>query len=213
MHRALARGGREPDTGAFAIHGEDQPSVLGRLADRGLQDELKGSAYVVIEGVDGRAHHVRFGSLEATGDAAVGAVVEVRPFDGQDGQRRVSLAVRSDLCTLEAQIRSSGCNLARPDLDRPRADRACRDRVRRGRARCPGETGGSSRGGRTCEPARRAHAVRPRPARYAASAARSTRRPPSCRPRPGCRASDRLRASMWRAFTGNGCNSPPAASR
>ncbi len=107
MHRALARGGREPDTGAFAIHGEDQPSVLGRLADRGLQDELKGSAYVVIEGVDGRAHHVRFGSLEATGDAAVGAVVEVRPFDGQDEQRRVSLAVRSDL-PLEAQIRSQG---------------------------------------------------------------------------------------------------------
>ena len=107
MHRALARGGRGSDPGAFAIHGDYQPSVLGRLADRGLQDELKGSAYVVIEGVDGRAHHIRFGSLEATGDAAVGAVVEVRPFDGQDGQRRVSLAVRSDL-PLEMQIRSQG---------------------------------------------------------------------------------------------------------
>jgi type IV secretory pathway VirD2 relaxase len=107
MHRALARGGREPDTGAFAIHGDDQPGVLGRLADRGLHDELNGSAYVVIEGIDGRAHHVRFGSLEATGDAALGAVVEVRPFDGQNGQRRVSLAVRSDL-PLEAQISSPG---------------------------------------------------------------------------------------------------------
>ncbi len=105
MHRALARGGREPDTGAFAIHGDDQPNVLGRLADRGLQDELRGSAYVVIEGVDGRAHHVRFGSLEATGDAAMGAVVEVRPFDGADDQRRVSLTVRSDL-SLEAQVGS-----------------------------------------------------------------------------------------------------------
>ena len=107
MHRSLARGGREPDTGAFAIHGDDQPSVLGRLADRGLQDELKGSAYVVIEGVDGRAHHVRFSSLEVTGDATVGAVVEVRPFTGDDGQRRVSLAVRSDL-SLEAQVKSPG---------------------------------------------------------------------------------------------------------
>ena len=107
MHRALARGDREPDTGAFAIHGDSQPSVLGRLADRGLQDELKGSAYVVIEGVDGRAHHVRFSSLEATGDATVGAVVEVRPFTGDDGQRRVSLAVRSDL-SLEAQVSSQG---------------------------------------------------------------------------------------------------------
>lgn len=107
MHRALARGDREPDTGAFAIHGDDQPSVLGRLADRGLQDELKGSAYVVIEGTDGRAHHVGFGSLEATGDAAVGAIVEIRPFTGDDGQRRVSLAVRSDL-PLEAQVGSQG---------------------------------------------------------------------------------------------------------
>ena len=107
MHRSLARGGREPDTGAFAIHGDNQPSVLGRLADRGLQDELKGSAYVVIEGIDGRAHHVRFSSLEATGDATVGAVVEVRPFTGDDGQRRVSLAVRSDL-SLDAQVSSQG---------------------------------------------------------------------------------------------------------
>jgi type IV secretory pathway VirD2 relaxase len=107
MHRALARRDREPDTGAFAIHGDNQPSVLGRLADRGLQDELKGSAYVVIEGTDGRAHHVRFSTLEATGDATVGAVVEVRPFTGDDGQRRVSLAVRSDL-SLEAQVSSQG---------------------------------------------------------------------------------------------------------
>jgi len=107
MHRALARGAREPNAGTLAIHGDDQPSVLGRLADRGLQDELKGSAHVVIEGIDGRAHHVRFGSLEATGDAAVGAVVEVRPFTGDDGQRRVSLAVRSDL-SLQAQIKSQG---------------------------------------------------------------------------------------------------------
>lgn len=107
MHRALARGGQEPDGSTFAIHGDNQPNVLGRLADRGLQDELKGSAYVVIEGVDGRAHHVRFGSLEATGDAAIGAVVEVRPFTGDDGQRRVSLATRSEM-TLEAQVESRG---------------------------------------------------------------------------------------------------------
>jgi len=107
MHRALRRPDREPDTGAFAIHGDAQPSVLGRLADRGLYDELKGSAYVVIDGVDGRAHHVRFTSLEATGDAEVGAIVETRPFTGSDGRQRLSLAVRSDL-PLEAQVTSAG---------------------------------------------------------------------------------------------------------
>ena len=107
MHKALGREGREPDPGAFAIHGDAQPAVLGRLADRGLQDELKGSAYVVIEGVDGRAHHIRFGSLEATGDAAVGSIVEARPFTGDDGRPRLSLAIRSDL-PLEAQVTSAG---------------------------------------------------------------------------------------------------------
>jgi len=81
--------------------------VLGRLADRGLYDELKGSAYIVIESVDGRSHHIRFGSLEATGDAPIGAIVEARPFNGADGQRRLSLAVRSDL-PLEAQVTSPG---------------------------------------------------------------------------------------------------------
>ncbi len=107
MHRALSRGGREPSVGDFAIHGEDAPAVLGRLADRGLHDELKGSAYVVIEGVDGRSHHLRFGSLDATGDAAVGAVVEARPFAGDDGKRRLSLSVRSDL-PLHEQVTSAG---------------------------------------------------------------------------------------------------------
>jgi len=107
MHRALSRGGREPAVDSFAIHGEDAPAVLGRLADRGLYDELKGSAYIVIESVDGRSHHIRFGSLEATGDAPIGAIVEARPFNGADGQRRLSLAVRSDL-PLEAQVTSPG---------------------------------------------------------------------------------------------------------
>ena len=107
MHRALSRGDRTPDISAFAIHGDAQPAVLGRLADRGLHDELKGSTYVVIEGVDGRAHHIRFGSLESTGDAAVGAIVEARPFTGVDGRQRLSLAVRSDL-SLAAQVGSPG---------------------------------------------------------------------------------------------------------
>lgn len=107
MHRALSRGGRTPDPGALTIHEDDQPSVLGRLADRGLQDELKGSAYVVIDGVDGRAHHIRFGSIEATGDAPVGAIVEARPFTGSDGRQRLSLAVRSDM-SLRTQVTSAG---------------------------------------------------------------------------------------------------------
>ncbi len=107
MHHALSRPGREVDAGVLAIHGDEQPNVLGRLVDRGLHDELKGTAYVVIDGVDGRAHHIKFGSLEATGDAQVGAIVEARPFTGSDGRLRLSLATRSEL-PLATQVTSAG---------------------------------------------------------------------------------------------------------
>ncbi len=42
--------------------------VIGRLVARGLDDELKGSAYVVIDGVAGRAHHIRLPHPKARRD-------------------------------------------------------------------------------------------------------------------------------------------------
>jgi hypothetical protein len=45
--------GHEPEVTGFALHG-DHPAepVVGRLVALGLHDELQGSAYVVVEGVD-----------------------------------------------------------------------------------------------------------------------------------------------------------------
>jgi hypothetical protein len=107
MHRALARGG--VDRGAdVSIHLDaEAPPIVGRLVERGLQDELTGSAYAVIDGVDGRAHHVRFRDLEATSDAQPGAIVELRQFEDRTGQARTALAVRSDL-KLEDQVTAPG---------------------------------------------------------------------------------------------------------
>ncbi len=108
MHRALTGAGREPDVTRFAIHGDaGTDQVLGRLVARGLHDELKGSAYAIVEGVDGRTHHLQFSDLEMTGDALPGAIVEARSYDGTRGHTRLSLATRSDLL-LEAQISASG---------------------------------------------------------------------------------------------------------
>ena len=108
MHRAMSGAGSEPDVARFALHG-DQPAepVLGRLVDRGLHDELKGTAYAVIDGVDGRTHHLVFSDLEMTGDAKPGAIVESRAYDDAAGRKRVSLATRSDLA-IEAQISAAG---------------------------------------------------------------------------------------------------------
>ena len=81
--------------------------MLGRLVERGLHDELKGSAYAIVEGIDGRTHHIRFTDIEMTGDAAPGAIVEARSYDDAQGAKRLSLATRSDL-RVEAQVTAPG---------------------------------------------------------------------------------------------------------
>jgi type IV secretory pathway VirD2 relaxase len=108
MHRAMSGANREPDVAGFALHG-DRPGepVLGRLVERGLHDELQGTAFAIIEGVDGRTHHLVFSDLEMTGDAEPGAIVETRSYDDNAGRKRLSLATRSDL-TIETQIAAPG---------------------------------------------------------------------------------------------------------
>lgn len=108
MHRAMTAANREVDTSGFALHG-DEPTdrVLGRLLERGLHDELKGTAYAVVDGVDGRTHHLVFSDLEMTGDAKAGAIVEARTYNDPQGRKRLALAVRSDF-SLEEQVTASG---------------------------------------------------------------------------------------------------------
>jgi len=108
MHRALTEHGIERGSASYVLAAEslDTP-IIGRLVTRGLDDELNGTAYAVVDGVDGRAHHIRFPDLDAAGDSAPGSIVELRKFDDAQGQRRVALAVRSDL-TIADQITASG---------------------------------------------------------------------------------------------------------
>ena len=108
MHRAMTGAGREPDISGFALHGDDPGDpVLGRLVARGLHDELKGSAYAIVEGADGRTHHLRFSDLELTGDAAPGAIVEARAYEDAQGRKRLSLAIRSDI-SVQQQVMAPG---------------------------------------------------------------------------------------------------------
>jgi len=108
MHQAMSRDGSEPDVSRFALQGEEPSNpVLGKLIQRGLDDELKGTAYAIVDGVDGRTHHLRFGDLEFTGDASSGAIVEARAYEDANGRRRLTLAIRSDL-SIAKQVTASG---------------------------------------------------------------------------------------------------------
>ena len=108
MHRAMTGAGSDPDVSRFALHGDEPASpVLGRLIGRGLHDELSGSAYAIVEGVDGRTHHLQFSDLEMTGDATPGAIVEARAYEDANRRKRLFLATRSDF-DLEAQVTAGG---------------------------------------------------------------------------------------------------------
>ena len=108
MHRALIARGIERGSASYVLAGEslDVP-VIGRLVERGLDDELKGTAYAVVDGVDGRTHHIKLPHLDAAGDSPPGSIVELRAYEDAQGARRVALAVRSDL-DLGAQVGASG---------------------------------------------------------------------------------------------------------
>ena len=108
MHRAMGRSGARLDPAAMALHAEapDEP-IVGRLVDRGLHDELAGSAYAIVDGTDGRTHHLRFDDLALTGDAPPGAIVELRRWEDNKGLAVHSLAVRSDL-SLADQVGARG---------------------------------------------------------------------------------------------------------
>jgi len=80
------------------------PTGTGSPVARGLHDELKGSAYAIVEGVGRRTHHLQFSDLEMTGDALPGAIVEARSYEDAGGRRRLSLATRSDF-PLEPRFR------------------------------------------------------------------------------------------------------------
>lgn len=108
MHRALTERGIERGSANYVLAAEslDTPA-MGRLVERGLDDELAGSAYAVIDGTDGRTHHIKLPDLDAAGDSAPGSIVELLRFDDARGRRRVALAVRSDL-DIAAQVTASG---------------------------------------------------------------------------------------------------------
>jgi type IV secretory pathway VirD2 relaxase len=108
IHRGLTEKRWERGVPDFVLHGETEPiPVIGRLAARGLDDELRGSAYVVIDGFDGRAHHIRLPHLNAAGDSAPGSIVELRRFEDAAGRLQLAIAVRSDL-SIDHQVTAQG---------------------------------------------------------------------------------------------------------
>ena len=107
---ALKERGQDRALDSYSIvSGAPEKPIAGRLIDKGLHDELTGTAYAVIDGTDGRTHHVRLPGIEALEHSPkLGGVVELRGV-GRPGEAkpRLVLATRSDL-DLAAQVNAPG---------------------------------------------------------------------------------------------------------
>ena len=75
MQRAM--GGRQRELAVFEP-GEQGRSIVGRVAGKGLADELYDRGYLVVDGTDGKAHYVTLPSKTELAQYPVGAVVEVK---------------------------------------------------------------------------------------------------------------------------------------
>ena len=75
MQRAMSGQPREL---AVFEPGDDGRTIIGRVAAKGLADELHDRGYLVIDGVDGKAHYVALNARDELANYPAGAVVEVR---------------------------------------------------------------------------------------------------------------------------------------
>ena len=81
MHRELAAVGLARAAGTYTIFdpGEGGPHLIGRVVGEGFSDELRERRYVVLDGIDGRAHYAEIGSLSGQDEALVrNTIVEIR---------------------------------------------------------------------------------------------------------------------------------------
>ena len=120
LHRGMREAGLDAGAAEYAIHDPGDPrapTIIGRIVDRGLHDELNDGHYVLIDGSDDRVHYVALDPKQDMDDLPRGAIVEVGP---------AASAPKPSDRTIAEVARASG-GLYSPELHRvqdPRASEA-----------------------------------------------------------------------------------------
>ncbi|WP_437435754.1 DUF3363 domain-containing protein [Ketogulonicigenium vulgare] len=82
MHKALKADGQERDPMTFQLHdAAPAASITGRVVDKYLTDEMGENLTLVVDGIDGRTHHLPGIDPARVEDARIGSIVEVGPAD------------------------------------------------------------------------------------------------------------------------------------
>lgn len=82
MHKALKADGLDRDPMTFQLHdAAPEVPIVGRVVDKYLTDELGENLTVVVDGIDGRTHHLPGIDPARIEDARIGSVIEVGPAE------------------------------------------------------------------------------------------------------------------------------------
>ncbi len=83
IHRALTKNGlaEERGVGQFALHGEGSgQKIVGRVLAKGLAgDEMSERVHLIVDGIDGRVHHIEFKEPSRIEEVGRDMIVEAAP--------------------------------------------------------------------------------------------------------------------------------------
>ncbi len=83
MHRALKAERQDRDPASFQIHdATPKTAIIGRLIDKHLTDELGENLTLIVDGIDGRVHHVAGIDPTRVEEAHIGSIIEIGPSEG-----------------------------------------------------------------------------------------------------------------------------------
>lgn len=93
MQRAF---GNERREFAFFDSAAAAQPVVGRIAAKGLADELQDRGYLIVDGLEGRAHHVALPARIDLSELPVGGIVAIRVRDGVRSSDQTIAALATD---------------------------------------------------------------------------------------------------------------------
>lgn len=127
MHQALADHGIAEERGSsqYVTHGNEiTEPVIGRVLAKGLAaDELDGGLYVVIDGVDGRTHHVETSDDTKLDEVRRGHIIALEPVSTKTERRAADLNIQNLAAEHGGVYRpSEHLNAARSRIERINGD-------------------------------------------------------------------------------------------
>jgi type IV secretory pathway VirD2 relaxase len=82
MNRAMRESGQALSVADYAIYAPSDAAtkpIIGRVAARGLSDELNDRQFVIVEGIDGRTHYIEIGTGDPSMPVLENCVVRISP--------------------------------------------------------------------------------------------------------------------------------------